>query len=118
MLFALTLHHCCGCLLLLDPVWDHLVLGHFDETPFYCQCAVAAEQYLSDTKALLLRANLLKHDFAQKQGDDAEHGHGRGRGGRRGGHGQGPGGGGGGGGLHAAALLGSFGNFGGYPDVA
>ena len=76
----------------------------------------AAEQYLGDTKALLLRANLLKHDFAQKQGEGQEA---HGRGSRRGGHG----GGGGGRGSHASAYLGALGNFGGLggivnPDAA
>ena len=83
-----------------------------------CHIAAAAEQYLGETKALLLRANLLKHDFAQKQG--------KGSGGAwarawwlQGGHG----GGGGGGGSHASAYLGALGNFGGLggiinPDLA
>ncbi len=64
----------------------------------------AAEQYLGDTKALLLRANLLKYDFAQKQG-------GQGR----------PSGGGGrssGGGHHAStAFLGALGGLGGVMDA-
>jgi len=64
----------------------------------------AAEQYLGDTKALLLRANLLKYDFAQKQG-------GQGR----------PGGGGGrssGGGHHVStAFLGALGGLGGFMDA-
>ena len=71
-----------------------------------CLLAFAAEQYLGDTKALLLRANLMKYDFAQKQG-----GHGR------------PGGGGAtrgsGGGHHAStAFLGSIGGLGGFVDAA
>ena len=67
----------------------------------------AAEQYLGDTKALLFRANLMKHDFAQKQGEGQE-GQGHARGGRRGGHGGSEGG----GGSHASAFLGALGGYG------
>ena len=95
-----------------------VVLMYGGSCQLNCLFVAAAEQYLGDTKALLLRANLLKHDFAQKQGEGQE-GHGHGRGGRRGGHG----GGGGGGGSHASAYLGALGNFGGLgaminPDLA
>ncbi len=68
-------------------------------------CVLAAEQYLGDTKALLLRANLLKCDFAQKAGGP----------GRQGGGGRG---GGGGGGHHApAAFFGALGSLGGFVDA-
>lgn len=61
-----------------------------------------AEQYLGDSKALLLRANLLKYDFAQKQGNE-----GRARGSS-----------GGGGGHHASAgFLGALGGLGGFVDA-
>ena len=65
-------------------------------------CGCAAEQYLGDSKALLLRANLLKYDFAQKQGNE-----GRARGSS-----------GGGGGHHASAgFLGALGGLGGFVDA-
>ena len=65
----------------------------------------AAEQYLGDTKALLLRANLLKYDFAQKQGGQGRPGGGGGRSS-------------GGGGHHVStAFLGALGGLGGFMDA-
>lgn len=61
-----------------------------------------AEQYLGDTKALLLRANLLKYDFAQKQGGQGRPGVGRSSGG----------------GHHVStAFLGALGGLGGFVDA-
>jgi hypothetical protein len=54
-----------------------------------------AEGYVRDSKALLLRASLLKHDLVQR-GNGGERGGGGGGGGPSGGHGGGPAGGGGG----------------------
>ncbi|KAL3145664.1 COP9/signalosome complex subunit Csn1 [Trebouxia sp. C0010 RCD-2024] len=92
-----------------------LYARHTDQRKATFQTALrTAEQYLGDTKALLLRANLLKHDFAQKQGEGQEQGHGRG--GRRGGNGGGHGGGG-----HMAPhpYLGALGGYGLInPDLA
>jgi len=62
----------------------------------------AAEQYLGDTKALLLRANLLKYDFAQKQGGQGRPG---GGGGRSSGH------------HVSTAFLGALGGLGGFMDA-